>query len=146
MDFHPSHRLTRGARTPTPDEAAVLQAMEALSQACLAASRAELAAITAAELSYSHSDGHIQSQEEFIASLESGRSGFRGIELREVCVQLAGPIALVQQHALYATWNGGEPGSADLQVSQVWRQDDDGVWRLLLRLAHRTQPLPVTGG
>ncbi len=136
----PSHRLTRGDRAPNAGEAAVLQAMEALSLACLSASRTDLAALTAADLTYSHSDGHIQTQEEFIASLESGRSGFRGIKLREVCVQLAGQIALVQQHALYATWNGGEPGSADLQVSQVWQQDG-GVWRLLLRLAHRTQPL-----
>jgi hypothetical protein len=144
MDHQPSHRLTRGARAPNTGEAAVLQAVEAFSQACLAASRAALSALTARHLTYSHSDSHIETQEEFIAALESGRSGFRGIELREVCVQLAGQIALVQQHALYATWNGGEPGTADLQVSQVW-QLDGGVWRLLLRLAHRTQPLAVAG-
>lgn len=138
MNKHPTHILANGSREPTADEAAVLQAMNTLSQACLSANQAELTAITAAALTYSHSDGHIQTQNVFIDSLLSGRSGFRGIELRDVSIQLAGDIALVSHHALYHTFNQGVDGTADLRVNQVWQQTQ-GAWRLLLRQARKTQ-------
>lgn len=118
-------------------EAAVLQAMHALSQACLAARRADLAGLTMASLTYSHTDGRIQTREAFIDALVNGQSVFRGIELRNVSVQLAGEIALVSHRALYNTFNRGEPGTSDVQVSQVW-QLDAGAWRLRLRQARKT--------
>lgn len=135
---HPStHVLINGSREATADEAAVLQAMHALSQACLNASPADFTALTEPALSYSHSDAHIQTRDEFIAALLNGQSVFRSIELRDVSVQLAGDTALVRHQALYTTFNRGEPGLSDLQVSQVW-QRTNGAWRLLLRQAQKT--------
>ncbi|ABE44215.1 hypothetical protein [Polaromonas sp. JS666] len=40
-----------------------------------------------------------------------------------VSVQLAGEIALVSHRALYDTFNRGEPGTSDVQVSQIWQFD-----------------------
>ena len=134
--------LANGSREPTAAEAAVLQAMHALSQACRDASRADLAGLTMASLTYSHTDGRIQTREAFIDALVNGQSVFRGIELRNVSVQLAGEIALVGHRALYNTFNRGEPGTSDVQVSQIW-QFDAGAWRLRLRQARKTQPLTV---
>lgn len=134
--------LANGSREPTAAEAAVLQAMHALSQACLNADRTQLAALTTAALSYSHTDGRLQTRETFIDAVANGQSVFRGIELRNVLVQLSGEIALVNHRALYSTVNRtvnrGEPGSSDVQVSQVW-QCDGGAWRLRLRQAYKTQ-------
>ena len=137
MNKHPTHVLINNSRDATADEAAVLQAMHALSQACLNASPAEITALTEPALSYSHSDAHIQTRDAFITALLNGQSVFRGIELREVSVQLAGNTALVRHQALYTTFNQGEPGLSDLQVSQVW-QRTSGAWRLLLRQARKT--------
>lgn len=138
--MNPSHILSNNSRAPTPTEADVLQAMHALSDACLGANRAAITALTSHEMTYSHSDGHIQNQEMFISSLETGHSGFRNIELLDVSVQLAGNLALVSHHALYNTFNQGQHGTADLRVNQVWTSDA-GRWRLLLRQARKT---PVT--
>lgn len=133
MNHHLTHVLINDSRAATADEAAVLQAMHALSQAC----RAEVAGLTESAMSYSHSDNRIQTQDEFIRALESGESVFRSIEVQDVSVQLAGDIALVRHQALYTTFNRGEPGLSDLQVSQVW-QRTSGAWRLLLRQARKT--------
>lgn len=135
--------LANGSCEPTAAaEAAVLQAMHALSQACLDASRADLAELTMASLTYSHTDGRIQTREAFIDALVNGQSVFRGIKLRNASVQLAGEIALVSHRALYDIFNRGEPGTSDVQVSQIW-QLDAGAWRLRLRQARKTQPLTV---
>jgi hypothetical protein len=129
--------LANGSREPTAAEAAVLQAMHALSEACLDARRDDLAGLTMASLTYSHTDGRIQTREAFIDALVNGQSVFRGIELRNVSVQLAGELALVRHHALYDTFNRSEPGTSDVQVSQVG-QFDAGAWRLRLREARKT--------
>jgi len=133
-----SQVLANGSRESTAAEAAVLQAMHALSQACLNADRTQLAALTTAALSYSHTDGRLQTRETFIDAVANGQSVFRGIELRNVLIQLSGEIALVNHRALYSTFNRGEPGTSDVQVSQVW-QCDGGAWRLRLRQAYKTQ-------
>jgi len=133
----PTHLLSSGSRQATADEAAVLEAMHALSQACLSASRPRLLALTDDSLSYGHSDGRLQTREAFIDALESGQSVFTGIELSGESVQLAGDIALVRHHALYATFNRNTPGQSDVQISQVWHRRH-GAWRLLLRQAQRT--------
>jgi hypothetical protein len=129
--------LANGSREPTAAEAAVLQAMHALSQACLDAHRDDLAGLTMASLTYSHTDGRIQTREAFIDALVNGQSVFHGIELRNVAVQLAGEIALVGHRALYDTFNRGEPGTSDVQINQVWLFDA-GAWRLRLRQARKT--------
>lgn len=130
--------LANGPRELTLAEADVLQAVHALSQASLNADRTLLTALTTAALTYGHTDGRIQTREAFIDALVHGQSVFRGIELRNVSVQLADEIALVSHRALYSTFNRGEPGTSDVQVSQVW-QCDGGAWRLRLRQAHKTE-------
>ncbi|WP_394790950.1 nuclear transport factor 2 family protein [Rhodoferax sp.] len=132
----PSHVFTDGAREPTAAEAAVLQAMHALSQACIAVDVPALQALTAGALSYSHGDGRIQNQADYIAALVEGQSVFRQITLSAIRVQLAGDVALVQHHAHYSTFIQQQPGSAEVHVGQVW-QHANGGWRLLLRNARK---------
>lgn len=138
MNPNPGYLLINDSRAATAEEAAVLRAMHALSQACLSASPAELAALVQPALTYSHSDGRIQTRDAFIAALVNGQSVFRSIELQGVSVQLAGDTALVRHQALYATFNRGEPGLSDVQVSQVWQRSSGGDWCLLLRQARKT--------
>ncbi len=138
----PTH-VFNGSRAPTPDEAAVLQAMHALSGACIAVDTAALQALTAPALRYSHADGRIQTQTDYIAALVAGTSVFRGIDLSAIRVQIAGDTALVQHQARYNTFVQQLPGTSEVEVDQVWRQLG-GNWRLLLRNARKHSPSTLT--
>lgn len=124
-------------------EAALLEAVQALSQACLAPDASTLRALALPDLSYGHTDGRVQTRDELVAALVEGRSVFRAIELESQTVQFAGDTALVRHHALYRTFNGGVAGLSDVQVVQVWRREND-AWRLQLRQALKTSPQPQT--
>lgn len=126
-----------GSREPSTQEAAVLQAMHALSGACIAVDSAALGALTSSALSYSHADGRVQTQAEYIAALVGGQSVFRGIDLSAIRVQIAGDCALVQHHARYSTFVQQTPGNSEVEVGQVW-QCSQGRWQLLLRNARKT--------
>ena len=60
----------------TKEEMAVASRVETLRQAMIDADGKNLAAVSSADLSYGHSDGHIQNQAEFIEKIVSKKSVF----------------------------------------------------------------------
>ena len=62
------------------DEDAVAKNVEAFRAAQFAADAEALAALCAAELSYSHSDGRVEDKATFIANATSGKSKFLSLE------------------------------------------------------------------
>ena len=65
------------AMAATDDEEAVKQAVEALRKAILAQDKAKLETLTAEQLSYSHSDSHLEDKAKGTVKLaECGGSGF----------------------------------------------------------------------
>lgn len=54
----------------------------------------KLKELSAKELSYGHSGGHVENQAEFIEKIVSGRSDFVTIELKDQTIQIVKDIAM----------------------------------------------------
>ena len=117
---------------------AVAQTIDQLKKAMIDGDSAMLDALTLPELSYGHSSGHIDSKQEFIEKIVSGKSDFVTIELTEQTISIVNNTAIVR-HQLNATTNdGGKPGEVHLHVLLVF-QKQHGSWKLLARQAVKQQ-------
>lgn len=121
------------------DEKAVTAAVEALRKAMIDPDKAVLTNLTADDLSYGHSGGQLQTREEFIETLVSGKSDFVTIDLTEQTVKVVDRTAIVRHHLSATTNDGGKPGSVKLSILLVWVKQK-GEWKLLARQAVK---LPV---
>ena len=120
----------------SPDEASLAKAMDALSQAIIAADRPKLESLAAPELSYGHSDGRIQDRAVFIDALVTRKSVFKTIELTRQQVTFAGDLAIVRNHMSADIEPGGKPGHVELEMVFVW-QKRGGEWKLVARQAYK---------
>lgn len=110
--------------------------VELLRTAMIDADAKKLKELTATELNYGHSGGHVDDQAAFIEKLVSGNSDFVTIELKDQTIQLVKDIAIVR-HTLIATTNDrGKPGDVDIGVMLIW-QKQNGTWKLLARQAFK---------
>jgi hypothetical protein len=116
------------------DEDAVAKNVEAFRAAQLAADGKTLDGLTAAELSYSHSDGRIEDKATFLANSTSGKSKFLSLEYRDVSIRVVGPAAIVRFHWVgdIETVADGKKNSTNLSVLMNW-QKQGADWKLLSR-------------
>ncbi len=111
-------------------EQAVIQLREAL----LSGNESKLRAISSSHLSYGHSNGLIENQDAFVATLISGKSVFVTMDLSDQTIDEIGNTAIVR-HTLYAkTNNDGVMGEVKLKVLLIF-QKVKGAWTLLARQA-----------
>jgi len=127
--------------SPAPNSIAlkeVADAVEQLRKAMISADGAVLEQLASDELSYGHSNGNIQSKQEFISSFTSGESVFVSIEVSGQKVQIIGNTAIVR-HILSAETNdkGKGPGSVKISILLVWINDEEQGWKLVARQAVR---------
>ena len=118
--------------TRTGKEGAVIAAVEALRKAMIAADKAALEKLAAAELSYGHSSGKLENKTQFIEALASGASGFSAIELEAQTVVVVDKIALVR-HVFHGT-RRKQGDKVKLFTLLVWLEQK-GQWKLLARQA-----------
>jgi len=116
------------------NERSVATAIERLRRAMIDANKTELGNLTAEQLSYGHSGGHVEHKNEFIAAIVSGQSDFVSITLTEQTISLSKNIAIVRHNLTAITNNDNKPGEVHLLVLLVW-QKQDGLWKLLARQA-----------
>ena len=116
------------------DEEAVAKNVEAFRKAQIAQDSEVLAALCAAELSYSHSDGRVEDKATFIANATNGKSKTLSLQYQDVSVRVVGPAAIVRFH-----WLGeseavadGKKSSTNLHILMNW-QKQGGDWKLLTR-------------
>lgn len=115
-------------------EKAVANAVEQLRKAMIDADSAMLDKLTAAQLSYGHSSGHIDDKAAFIQKIVSGKSDFVSMELPEQTISVSGSIAIVRHKLNAVTNDNGKPGEVHLAILLVW-QKLHGEWKLLARQA-----------
>lgn len=120
------------------DEAAVAAAVENLRKAMLDADKTNLDKYTAADLSYGHSSGKVETKAEFVETLASGKSDFVSIDLSDQTVKVVGNTAIVRHVLTGSTSDNGVAGNVKLSILTIW-QKQQGQWKLLARQAVRLQ-------
>ncbi len=118
----------------TADEEVVAKRLEAFRAAQVKADPKALDALCSPELSYSHSDGHIEDRATFVANATNGKSKFLSLEYQNPTVRVVGDAAIVRFH-----WVGesesipdGKKSSTNLAILMTW-QKQGGEWKLLDR-------------
>ena len=121
------------------EEMAVASRVENLRQAMIDADGNNLAAVSSADLSYGHSDGHIQNQAEFIEKIVTKKSVFVSIEFQNQTVEIVGDVALVRHTLAAHTKDGGIEKDIKIGVLLVW-QKPKKQWLLIARQAFKLPP------
>ena len=116
----------------------VNEAVERLRKAMISADGIMLDQLASDELSYGHSNGHIQNKQEFISSFTSGESVFISVEISDQAVRVINDTAIVR-HILSAETNdkGKGPGSVKISILLVWVKVGEEGWKLTARQAVR---------
>ncbi|NWB43849.1 nuclear transport factor 2 family protein [Pseudomonas sp. E6002] len=124
------------AAAPAASDKDVAAAVDHLTQAMLHKDIPQLQALTANNLTYGHSSGKVQNKREFIADIETGRSGFKTLEMQKQTITLNGDTALVRNHFSAQAVNSGVEVPTEIENFQVW-QKQKGKWLLIGRQAYK---------
>lgn len=120
-------------------EKAVANAVEKLRLAMISGNEAELKAVSGEKLSYGHSGGLVENQQQFVEKFKTGASDFVTIELKNQTITISGNTAIVR-HELHATTNdNNKPGEVHLRIMLVF-QKQAKEWKLLGRQAVKITP------
>ncbi|MBC7934443.1 MAG: nuclear transport factor 2 family protein [Rhizobacter sp.] len=112
--------------------------LEVLRLAMLSGDKAQLLQVTTPELSYGHSSGLVETQEQFIEKLSSGKSDFVSINISSQTIALYKNAAVVRHELNAETNDNGKAGTVKLQVVQFWVETKMG-WQLASRQAIKIQ-------
>lgn len=115
-------------------EKQVADAVETLRKAMVDGDGAVLNNIAADQLTYGHSSGKIETKQEFVETLTSGKSDFVTIDLKDQTIEVSGDVAIVRHLLSAKTNDGGKPGEVTLKILTVW-QKMKGGWKMLARQA-----------
>ncbi len=117
------------------DEEAVAKNVAAFRAAQLATDAKALDALTAAELSYSHSDARIEDKATFITNATKPATGSRTLEYQDVKIRVVGDAAIVRFHWVSeAVSADGKKSGTNLHILMNW-QKQGADWKLLSRAA-----------
>jgi ketosteroid isomerase-like protein len=124
----------RVARAISVDEEAVAKRLNAFRAAQFARDAKALDTLCAAELSYSHSDAHIEDKATFIKNAISDSSKFLSLEYKDPWIRVVGDTAIVRFHwvAEGETIPEGKKSSTNLHILMIWQKQGE-EWKLLAR-------------
>jgi len=117
------------------EDETVAKLVEAFRKAQFDLDAKALEGFSASELSYSHSDGHIEEKATFVTNATNGRYVFNALEFRATTVRVVGPVAIVRFNwVAKQTWKDGKVTDTNMAILMIWlKQGDD--WKLLARSA-----------
>ena len=120
----------------TADEEAVAKRVEAFRTAQMVQDAKTLEELTAAELSYSHSDARVEDKATFVKNATSGKMKTLSLQYKDPSIRVVGDVAIVRFQ-----WIGeaeavadGKKNSTNLHILMNW-QRQGGTWKLLTRAA-----------
>jgi hypothetical protein len=131
--------LVRSAQAESADEAAVKKFVEELRTALIKQDKAKLESLTAAQLSYSHSDARLQNKAEFIDGVMTRKGTLKSLEWPDLTVQIVGNNGVVRHLWVSESELDGKVTNTKIGVMQVW-QKQDGGWKLLARASWKLPP------
>jgi ketosteroid isomerase-like protein len=118
------------------DEAAVTQSVETLRKALLEPDKAKLAQVTSDQVSYGHSDGRVETKEQFINGVMTRKQVVKSLAFPDLKLSVVGNAAIVRHIYLAESELDGKATTTKIGALQVW-QKQDGTWKLLARQGFR---------
>src|SRR5918912_179783 len=91
------------------DEAAVVQAIEALRKAILGQEKTQLEALCADQLSYGHSDGRVENKAQFINGVMTRKAVVKSITLSDHTISVVGTDAIARHTWASESETDGRP-------------------------------------
>jgi len=128
--------LSGSAGAQGADESAVTESVETLRKGILEADRAKLAQVTSDHISYGHSDGRVESKEQFIKGVLTRKQVVKSLAFPDLKVSVVGPSAIVRHIYLAESELDGKATTTRIGALQVWHKQEGG-WRLLARQGFR---------
>jgi len=122
---------TSSAKADSPDMM-VKDNVEALRMALLKPDKAKLEALTADQLSYSHSDGRVEDKAKFINGVMTRKAVVKSLEWPEMTIQIVGPNAIVRHLYVSESELDGKTNNVRIGALQVWQKQGND-WKLLAR-------------
>lgn len=122
-------------------EKEVDEAVQKLRTALLAEDADALKNLTSANLSYGHSAGKIENQEEFVAVFESKTSDYKTWDVTDQTIEFYGKDLAIVRHNVKAeivALSNGTTNSLDIGLMMIWVKEK-GEWKLLARQSFRFQ-------
>ena len=126
-----------GFASADPDDvAAVTQNVETLRKGLLEGDKVKLEQVTAAQISYGHSDGRVETKEQFITAVMNRKQVVKSLAFPELKVAVVGNAAIARHIYLAESELDGKATTTRIGALQVW-QKQDGGWKLLARQGFR---------
>jgi hypothetical protein len=118
-------------------EKEVDQAVQKLKTSMLAEDAEMLQRLTSKNLSYGHSSGVIETQDEFVAVFASKKSDYQKWDISDQSITFHGKkLAIVRHNVLGEIASNGNVNTLNLGLLMVWVKEK-GDWKLLARQAFR---------
>ena len=122
--------LLAGAAGPASDAAhEVREVTDRRFAAMVRADTAELDRLLAPDLTYTHSNGRVETREKFLASIASKALVYRSIEPSEVEIRLYGDAAVATGRVEMKVSTGGQDQAFAARFTAVYVRQE-GTWRL----------------
>ena len=121
-----------GAAAAAGDEASVAQSIETLRRGILEQDKTKLDQVTSAQLSYGHSDGRVETKEQFINGVMTRKQVQKTLTFPELKVFVTGDNAVARHIYLGESELDGKQTTTRIGALQVW-QKQAGSWKLLAR-------------
>ena len=128
--------LSGFASAQANDEAAVKESVEVLRKALFEADKAKLEQVASAQISYGHSDGRVETKEQFINGVMTRKQTVKSLAFPELKVAVVGNAAIARHIYLAESELEGKQTTTRIGALQVW-QKQDGGWKLLARQGFR---------
>jgi hypothetical protein len=128
--------LSGSAGAQAGDEAAVAEGVETLRKGLLEADRAKLEQVAAPQISYGHSDGRVETKEQFIHAVMTRKQTVKSLAFPDLKVSVVGNNAIARHIYLSESELDGKVTNTRIGALQVW-QKQDGGWKLLARQGFR---------
>ncbi|PYN03645.1 MAG: nuclear transport factor 2 family protein [Candidatus Rokuibacteriota bacterium] len=95
-----------------------------------------LAQVTSDQVSYGHSDGRVETKEQFIAGVMNRKQVVKSLTFPDLKLSVAGDAAIVRHIFLSESELDGKATTTRIGALQVW-QKQGGTWKLLARQGFR---------
>jgi ketosteroid isomerase-like protein len=118
------------------DEAAVSDMVEVLRKGLFDKDKAKLDQVSAPQLSYGHSDGRVETKDEFITAVMNRKATVKSLAFPELKVAVVGNNAIARHIYLAESELDGKATTTRIGALQVW-QKQNGAWKLLARQGFR---------